>query len=196
MHSVEYNLQFFELAVRDLEQYLLSKVVFWNLGADSPEGGPPFPKLTLGGLKIIRNELDVQEPALSGTQHERLERARERLESLRANWRVAWEKKAVGELNNRLNLWGSYLEDLFQGRASADGYSIQAGNRVMAEYTFGWGSPQLEDSTLEDRLQAIDSRLRARFLPGPFLWDPALQSVYPTDRFWFLYGKPRPLARD
>jgi len=40
-----------------------------------------------------------------------------------------------------------------------------------------------------DRLQTLDARLRARFRPGAFLWEPELAEAAPVDKFWFLYAK-------
>jgi hypothetical protein len=35
----------------------------------------------------------------------------------------------------------------------------------------------------------LDGRLRMRFKPGAFIWEPELAPAAPADKFWFLYAK-------
>ena len=41
------------------------------------------------------------------------------------------------------------------------------------------------------RLVGQDHRLRARFVPGEFVWEPELQQAFPQTEFWYLYGQVR-----
>ena len=40
------------------------------------------------------------------------------------------------------------------------------------------------------RMANIDRRLKARFAPGPFMWETELAPGAPADVYWFLYGRP------
>jgi hypothetical protein len=42
-----------------------------------------------------------------------------------------------------------------------------------------------------DHVRAIDRGLRRLFMQDAFIWDPRLQKMYPPERYWYLYGRPR-----
>jgi hypothetical protein len=49
----------------------------------------------------------------------------------------------------------------------------------------------LEAQPARRRVEALDQRLRRHWVPGPFLWEEALQRAFPRERFWWLYGRLR-----
>ena len=38
-------------------------------------------------------------------------------------------------------------------------------------------------------LQALDQLLQAKFIPGEFIWEQELSKGFPTDTYWYLYGR-------
>jgi hypothetical protein len=38
---------------------------------------------------------------------------------------------------------------------------------------------------------SADRQLRAVFRPGAFQWASGLQSIYPAEEYWYLYGRVR-----
>lgn len=191
MHSVDYNLGFLEATLRDLEDYLLGPEIYWQMARRAPAGMPPYPSLTLGGLKLVLDELRVQESEMDAAQSGRLHRLESTLEGIHRRWVVAWERKAARELGSRANLFRAYLVDLEEGEVGVESYPHEVRNRVMAERLVDEAMRQPEGEEAIEGLQALDARLRARFKPGPFIWGEPLRRVYPRTTFWFLYGLPR-----
>jgi hypothetical protein len=118
MPSAAYDLEYLRAGLDVLEEYLLSKDIYWPLSASPPPGDPPYPRLTLGGLLLSRARARARE--LSGTltpaQEADLTRMSEQLEATRSRWRVAWEGKASREFHARLNLWRDFLENTAKTR--------------------------------------------------------------------------------
>lgn len=182
MRDVETSLQSLEEAAEDMESYLLSKETFRaRTGRES---------LSLGMVAIARRQLAARQQQLAPTESARLEDAESNLDAIHERWKVAWERKATGELRSRINLWREYLVDL-EGRPSmGNSYPHEVRNRAMAVDLLDDAGNQPEVKGLEASLDAIDSRLREILRPGEFVWEEELEPVYPREEYWFLYGKP------
>jgi hypothetical protein len=193
MRSIQHNLDCARLMVNELETYLLSEELFWYL----PEGSakrPPCPALTLGGLWLIMDELKAQEAKMTRGDLSSYNGVKTTMDRYHSQWLVAWEKKAVKELSSRLHLWGAFLIDVEQDKTGRSRYASEIKNRVIASYAARDSGNQSGSKPLIEKLRALDSKLRGMFEGGPFIWDDALQPIYPKDGFWFLYGafKDRP----
>ncbi len=137
--------------------------------------------LSLGGLLLVQDELHAGE-ALSSESRSVLKTLDERWEALLREQPAAIGRKASREQEMRLRLWSAYLSDLEDSTSEGE-FAQQARQRVMLE--------RLADlSSKPETMEPVDRRLRHRFQPGPFIWNPALEQVYPRDRYWFLYGRP------
>ncbi|MFQ5932713.1 MAG: hypothetical protein ACE5MM_09915 [Nitrospiraceae bacterium] len=182
MPDVESSLQSLEEAVEEMESYLLSKETFRaRTGRES---------LSLGMIALARKQLAARQEELAPTESDRFENVQANLDTIHEKWRVAWERKATGELRSRLNLWREYLADL-EGRPSmGNSYPQEVRNRAMAVELLDAAGNQPEVKGLEASLDAIDGRLREILRPGEFVWDEELRPVYPREQYWFLYGKP------
>ncbi|HKZ44992.1 MAG TPA: hypothetical protein VJZ78_08155, partial [Anaerolineales bacterium] len=102
MRSIPDNdLQYFTIGVSDMEDYLLSDELFWNL--------PGHSILTLGGLYLVKVRLEST--SLIFIDKARFSEALNKLELVSSKWRVAFEKKVQREITSRLNLWQNYLAD-------------------------------------------------------------------------------------
>jgi hypothetical protein len=180
----------------ELEDYLISRELFLPLQQQAPSEEPPYPQLSLGGLLLTLDELDSLEAELDPALAARLQRLRSRVEALRAKWAAAVQRKAAQELHCRVNLWRAYLSDLEEDPRAPELYPQEAKQRVMAarlEQASGEGA---ESTAARRALYQLDSRLRRRFDPGPFVWDGRLARIYPASEFWFLYGTPRGAERE
>jgi hypothetical protein len=52
--------------------------------------------------------------------------------------------------------------------------------------------PELPEELPErEALSTLDSAVRSSLLSGDFIWEPALQSGFPREEYWFLYGELR-----
>jgi len=180
MWDAESSLKSLEDAAEEIESYLLSKDVIWARSGRS--------SLSLG---LISLNIRWLEPTLRTHDQARLQVAESKLAAVRDRWRVAWERKATAELRSRLNLWRGYLDDL-QGRPGlGSSYPQEVRNRAMAVDLLDAAGNQPEIKTLTASLDAIDGRFREGFQPGAFVWEQVPESAFPSEPYWFLYGRPR-----
>jgi hypothetical protein len=188
MQDAAYELDYLKAGMGLLESYLFSQDVYWTLQTSPPGGRPAYPSLTLGGLLLAQTRLSSTR--LSGELRAERDRVRPEFEAVQARWRVAWEKKAVREFHARLNLWRDYLEEYRSNpKSNADRYSYEVSRRVMLHLLqpFARDAPQAE----KDMLRGLDSLLQSVFLPGGFIWEDWLESAFPAQPYWYLYGSMR-----
>lgn len=190
MHPHEYNLNLASIMLEEIEDYILSSEVFWPLSQRSPTGSP-LPRLTLGGLLLILNELKVQEIDMSPSQRTDHDKLLLQMERVRVKWAVGFERKAAQELRSRLNLWRAYLVDIEERVDTTENYPYEVRYRVIFEHLAERSIRQPETKPWVDEMQILDTRLRSFFIPGEFVWDARLEDIYPKSTFWYLYGLPR-----
>ena len=160
--------KYLEAALSELKDYLLSDTLFYPLMGN-------LPRLTIGGLLLAQKRLDVEN---LGTHLD------PKLAAVKNKWRAAWAKKAAQELDARLNLWRNYLNDYRANpEAHAENYQYEIRWRVMVELL------TKEVDQIPEEISALDGLLRTKFILGEFVWEENLQSQFPQDEFWFLYGR-------
>lgn len=170
------DIHFLELAVPEIEAYLLSEQLFWPLGSAE--------RLTLASLLLAEKRAEaVKDTSAFRT---RLYSLRESIKIQRNRWRTNWSNKATQEFGARLRQWDQVLLELFkEQQAQAIVYQHEVTLRVMLEL--------LKDEMLEkpeaeiSRLDSLDRRLMSLALPGEFIWEEELKDVFPSQPFWFLY---------
>lgn len=188
MPSAAYDLGYLRAGLAALEGYLLSKELYWNLGAGPPPGEPAYPALTLSGLLLAQARLHAR--SLDMAQRDELGRLDEQMDEVRARWRVAWENKAAHDFRARLNLWRDFIEEYREmPEANADRYGYEVQRRVMLHLLTPEAAeiPQAEIQLLQE----LDAVLRAALVPGDFVWEEELAAGFPKDPYWFLYGRVR-----
>src|SRR3989339_1254274 len=99
MTEINKDLDYFQKGIYDLEEYLLSTELYWNL--------PGLSRLTMGGLLLAKVRL--QESKLLPDQQLLFQELIRELETATIKWRVAWENKIFREIGSRLTLWQNYL---------------------------------------------------------------------------------------
>ena len=179
MWDAESSLSSLEEAVDEIEGYLLSKDIIWARSRR--------PSLSIG---LISLNLRWLRPTLKAQDQARLQAVESKLTAVRDRWRVAWERKATAELRSRLNLWRGYLDDLEGRPGLGSSYPQEVRNRAMAVDLLDAAGNQPEIKTLTASLDAIDGRLRKGFRPGAFVWEQVPESAFPSEPFWYLYGRP------
>jgi hypothetical protein len=186
MLSAEYDLRYMQAAVNQLEDYLLSEVLFWPIGVRPPTGTPSYPKLTLGGLLLARARAKAM--LNSAPDIQKFEQLDTDMNRARTKWIVNWAKKAVREFQARLTLWGNYIEDYRMDPDSQyDRYAYEVSRRVQLEL-LGHESSSIPTSAF-DLLKNLDFFLQTNFVTGQFIWENNLKSGFPADPFWYLYGR-------
>lgn len=188
MPTDEYDLGYLKAASTLLEDYLLSKDIYWKIGSGSPAGEPPYPSLTIGGLLLAQRRLHARqlEPKLD----QAATRLDNEIDRIRSRWRTAWEEKAAGEFRMRLNLWRDFLEEFRANpEANISRYSYEISRRVILQLLSGELSeiPQAE----RQMLAGLDGILAALLIPGDFIWEKNLVPGFPREDFPYLYGTLR-----
>ena len=184
--SVEHDFGYLRAAILILENYLLSKELYWALADSAPRGEPAYPQLTIGNLLLAHARLNAR--LLSFEQQFDLERLDNKLWAIAAKWRQAWEIKVGRDFSARLRLWRDFLEEYrAQPDNHVDRYPYEVGRRVQLELL----ANQLEEipAAEKDLLAGLDKILGAVFVPGGFVWDDDLINGFPNPPFWYLYGR-------
>lgn len=182
------DLEVCEAMVEEFDDYLSSAVLYWQMNPAKPSSHA-WPRLTIGGglerlcrLRAYKNELTPEQRA-------RLERAQNKLEAMRGARAVRYQTKAARELQSRLDAWEWFLDDYTNRPQEVAAYypsEVRARLKIALLIDALQGVPELEDKL--GRLQALDERLRADFVPGEFVWHPTLAAAFPPDQYWWLYG--------
>jgi hypothetical protein len=180
MWDADASLSSLEEAVEEIESFLLSEDVIRAQSGRS--------SLSVG---LISLNLRWLRPAVENEDQARLRSVEAELAAVRDKWRVAWERKAAAELRSRLNLWRGYLSDLEGRPGLGSAYPQEVRNRAMAVDLLEAAGNQPEIKTLSASLDAIDNRFREIFQPGNFVWEKVRESAFPSEQFWFLYGRPQ-----
>jgi hypothetical protein len=175
MTSTEQDLQFLMESLPQLQDYLLSKELYWPLSA-------ALPRLSLGAVLLALARMSVIQP-------DKAQKLRGQLEAIRAKWKVAWEQKAAREMANRLRLWSNFLSDYSSAPDQQAGfYPQEVRGRVILQLLLAEAPAAPEKSALAD----LDAMLKFRLVSGNFVWDVALQPAFPKTDYWFLYGTIAP----
>lgn len=182
------DLQVCEAMAEEFEDYLASNELYRQMNP-SRAGGHAWPKLTIGGLLERLYRLQAGQDHLTSDQRARLERVRRRLEAIRLAHQARYMTKAMRELQSRLDAWQWFLDDYAERPAEMAAYypsEVRDRFKIALLVEILQGRPGLSDKL--DRLNALDARLRADFVPGDFVWDGALAKRFDPEQYWWLYG--------
>lgn len=179
MSTLEYDLNYLQAGIPELQAYLLSHEIYWPLGLSAPAGERPYPRMTLGWMMLFLARAERRNAS-------RVAPLRQQLDTTRAQWLTAWRKKATQEFSSRLKLWTNFLNEYRDDKINANQYAYEIQRRVILQLLLTEADeiPQAE----RDLLQSLDSFLRAVLEPGAFLWDPELAPAFPQETYWYLYG--------
>ena len=168
-----------ECMVRDLEEYLKSNVLYWHVAEPNPLGSH-MPQLTIGALL----EAEVRAKA-GGADPAALAAARAQHDRIRAAHPALYVSQAIHELHSRLDAWQANLGD--EGRKTKMSYAQDVRVRAkihLLENALSADTP----AELHTYREQLDLELFEVFVPGEFIWDARLQTPFPQDPCWWLYG--------
>ena len=170
----------------ELEAYLESDILYWQMDTLRP-GGDKLPKLTVGGF--LERAWRLRAAPLSTKQLATLDTAMRKFESVRDAHRSRYMSRVLHDLRGRLDAWAWFLDDYAKRpNEEAPYYPARAHTRLAIELLL---EELAGNSTTEftRRLHALDQRLRADWIDGPFVWHIAMAHAFPRERFWWLYGR-------
>jgi hypothetical protein len=150
--------QYLSAGVPELENYLLSRELYYPLRLDLPQ-------LTLGGILLSL--------ARTGTHAAKFEA---QVDAIRSKWRAAWDGKSSREIKARSELWINYLAEYRSDpKSGARLYPHNVRYRAMLS---------LLGKTEDDS----DAFLKSVFKEGRFVWEDECAPNFSRKTFWYLYG--------
>ena len=150
--------QYLSEGVPQLQNYLLSKELYYPLSLELPQ-------LTLGGILLSL--------ARMGPQADKLEA---QVDVIRSKWRVAWDDKSKREIRARSELWVKYLSEYRSDpKMGVHLYSQNVRYRAMLSLL-----GRTEDES--------DGFVKSVFREGKFVWEEECAQNFPREKFWYLYG--------
>lgn len=188
--AYESDWAYLQVALPDLKDYLLSKDLYRSLRLVHKPGSAQAPQLTLGNLMFSLAAVAAQ--PLNSHQSAELSALKGQVDAVRSEWRSNWGLKAAKEFSSRLNLWQQYMRELRgDPRGQAPFYATEVRQRAFLELL----RPEILEAIPaheEDQVIMLDNLLRGMTRPGPFVWEPDLQSAFPSSVYWFLYVQIQP----
>lgn len=171
----------------EMGTYLASDILFYPTG-------PTIPQLTLGGYLMRQHRLLLLRDLLNSAEQDTLDQTVAQAQTAFADHVLRVERHGHQELEARHRQWTEYLRELKPKKSEfATYYASAVETRAMlaallAQFRL---PPYQLDSTVPDRLEALDNSLRARWKPGEFVWPEEWKSAYPASEYWWLYGSPK-----
>jgi hypothetical protein len=184
--NISYDLEYLQIGVEEIEDYLLSEELFWPVTGRPSGGRSFFLKMTIGNLLLSEHRLATLSAGkrLSPSEESEFSRLQRGFETVRSKWRVAWQSKASQEYQTRLKQWMRTLEELKSDRyQNAPYYRNEVRVRVLLELL-------ADQVSQKDRvnLQVFDTALKKILKAGEFVWQEELAPGFPEDQYWYLYG--------
>lgn len=189
MYDNSYDLEYLQIGVEEIEDYLLSEELFWPVSGRPSSGRPFFLKMTIGNLLLSERNLAtlLSDQLLSASEEHRFLAMQRQFEVVQSKWQVAWGDKASREYQSRFNQWMRTLEELKGDRyQNAPYYQNEVRVRVLLDLL-------ADHVPAESRLDLapFDAVLRKIFKSGAFIWEDTLATGFPQERYWYLYGGVR-----
>lgn len=187
LKKLQKDLDIAEQMVNSMEDYLRMDTLFGKMP-------PSMPALTLGGYLMRQHRLLELHKALPEVDRQRLATLVERFNNLVATRIVQTEEKAHKELGARLRQWEETIRDLrrdLRGNASFYHTAVEARAMISALLEMLDDPPfELRDD-ISERLETLDSGLKALWQTGNLIWPEEWEPAYPQSDYWYLYGEPR-----
>jgi hypothetical protein len=182
--DLKLDLTFAEVVAEQFDDYVHTEVLFYPVGAIK---GMQMPQLTIGNwletewrLHAVNASPDI----LNNTRAE-VRRVRNRATEL-------YQNKARREFKSRLDTWEMFLDEQSQRVDKDRAYNTGSGYPTQAHVRLKLALLLEDVSQLAaqlSRLRMADAKLKLRFKPGAFVWEPELQAAAPPEKWWWLYGK-------
>jgi hypothetical protein len=184
------DLTFARVAAEQMSDYLYAEVLFYPVGNVD---GLPMPQLTIGAWLETEWRLNALRPRYPEAIAPVLSAAQAEIRKVRHRLAEQYQHKARREFRSRLDSWEIFLDDRREAAAHDEPYNAPRSGyaeRVRMRFCLELLKDDVSQLSAQlDRLRTLDARLRARFRPGAFLWEPELAEAAPADKFWFLYAR-------
>jgi hypothetical protein len=190
VRRVEHEMAVLEAMAAEMEPYLKSDILYWQL-SPAQRISPPPPMLTIGGALLRARRLEALTEGMGPALRERLAAARLTLEAALTAWKAHAAQKMGLELEARLNSWRRYASECqARNQLCVTSFPSEAEKRTILALLLDRAEEPVEVGEFRQQLQGPDARFREYFEPGEFIWDERLESAFPAEGFWWLYGRP------
>ena len=168
----------------DMDAYLINNTLFRQMAQG-------LPKLTLGGYLMREHRLLIlRDDLLASDAQEQLDQAIMQANQIFQERRTFVDQKLHKEIEARLRQWTQYLTDLADGQgASRYATAVEARAMIAALVEKAPTFVIQLDMVTEEKIDALDQRLKQRWQSGNFVWPSAWESAYSQGDYWWLYGK-------
>jgi|WetSurMetagenome_2_1015567.scaffolds.fasta_scaffold416897_2 hypothetical protein len=171
----EEDLHFLNSAATELSDYLDSTVFDWQMRQSRISLTPGRVLLSIARLSSVK-VVDGKTLTLISSIKEIINLKK-----------TTWHQKIAQEFPRRLKIWENLIND-FAEEGVDKTFAVQIVNRVILsllemEYP-------MSSARYASRMDKIDELLRKMIIPGEFIWDSQLESVFTKKEFWFLFCEP------
>lgn len=183
--AFERDWAYLQAALAELRDYILSRDLYWPLRLPHKPGSAQTPQLTIGNLLLTLASISAR--PMSSSQTVEVSALKERIETLRSEWRSNWGLKAAREYSSRLNLWQQYVREL---RGDPRGQAAYYANEVRQRAILLLLGSEILDGIPaheEEQVAMLDNVLHSLTQPGAFVWEAELQDAFHQADYWFLY---------
>jgi uncharacterized membrane-anchored protein YhcB (DUF1043 family) len=191
-YDLEQDLNEAKKMAEGLETYVRGDQVYGSVGGGFFTGGA-MPSLTIGALLMRLRRLRAHAEQLTSDQRAELDQIEAEIARVHKEWTLHFGQKIEREAASRLQAIGQYLQELREDpRTAANAWLPEALRRtIIAELMQAMRTYNLDAGDLPQRISSTDNALRGFTEPSPFIWSPALESVYPKRDYAWLYMRPR-----
>ena len=180
MPALTQEIAFISSGVVELESYLISKDLYWQITS-----GTHFQCLTIGNLLLCIKRV---RPRMKNIPDRTMVASfQDVLDIVHSKWPIAWEKKCQREAKARIDLFLNYLEDYHRSpQIEACHYTYQVRSRVILDLL------QVDTPSLLNDLQVLpelDKMIHSAWISGDFTWESYIEDEFPREKFWYLFGR-------
>lgn len=191
-YSIETDLKELSKMGDALEKYIPSDELYMSVGGGGFFSASSMPQLTTGAFLLRLRRLNQLRGELTSAQQATLDKATAQHDSVRKEWAVHYEKKAVREALSRLKSMNEFFRECRESmKLCANAYPTEAQRRtIIQELLIAMDEYGFDKHEVVTQVHRTDGELRSWIQSGEFIWDDTLKSVYPLSTFWWLYGRP------
>ncbi|HAJ36541.1 MAG TPA: hypothetical protein DCL15_12710 [Chloroflexi bacterium] len=187
--SPEIDLAVLAAEVEELEEYIVKGEVYRTLRVPTPAGVQQV-QMSGGDLLTRLYRLEGERESLPVEQRSRLKDLALQARSTIYSLRTRFHDLLAREVKARIDSLNWFLDDVLgDPKRARTEYPYEIRNRqriaVMVEELAEDFTPELKAE-----LKRVDERIRLIVQPADFVWDSRLASIFPRERFWYLYVSP------
>jgi hypothetical protein len=186
----EIDLAVLAAEIEELEEYIVKGEVYRTLRVPTPSS---VQQVQMSGGDVLTRlfRLEGERESLPVEQRSRVKdlvlQARSTIYSLRTRFHDLLKR----EIKARIDSLNWFLDDVL-GDPKRATHRIPLRDSQSPAHRRRWLTNWPKTSRLNSRreLKRVDERIRLIVQPASFAWDSRLESLFPRERFWYLYVSP------